>query len=135
MGWFAFESTGLVPCSISIVRCISVSTASASTRATTSLHVSASWRAWQFSEVEVTASLAELLVGKVSEGFGVMPRSSYRCVEDHRLRWFGVVVRLLDGDFEDLATGDLTTHMMKAIARKKKGAGPCSVMLKILTLS
>ncbi|CAN2533548.1 GDP-mannose+4,6-dehydratase [Methylocapsa aurea] len=52
------------------------------------------------------AYLAQLLLGKGYEVFGVIRRSSHRGVEDHRLRWLGVAqhVRLLDGDLGDLSS-------------------------------
>jgi GDPmannose 4,6-dehydratase len=52
------------------------------------------------------AYLAQLLLGKGYEVFGVIRRSSHRGVEDHRLRWLGVAdqVRLLDGDLADLSS-------------------------------
>jgi len=52
------------------------------------------------------AYLAQLLLGKGYEVYGVIRRSSHRGVEDHRLRWLGVAqdVRLLDGDLGDLSS-------------------------------
>jgi GDPmannose 4,6-dehydratase len=52
------------------------------------------------------AYLAQLLLGKGYEVFGVIRRSSHRGVEDHRLRWLGIAdkVRLLDGDLADLSS-------------------------------
>jgi len=52
------------------------------------------------------AYLAQLLLGKGYEVYGVIRRSSHRGVEDHRLRWLGVVgdVQLLDGDLADLSS-------------------------------
>ena len=52
------------------------------------------------------AYLAQFLLGKGYEVFGVIRRSSHRGVEDHRLRWLGVAdqVTLLDGDLADLAS-------------------------------
>ncbi|PWB80463.1 MAG: GDP-mannose 4,6-dehydratase [Methylocystaceae bacterium] len=52
------------------------------------------------------AYLAELLLSKGYEVFGVIRRSSHRGVEDHRLRWLGVAdkVKLLDGDLADLSS-------------------------------
>jgi len=52
------------------------------------------------------AYLAQLLLSKGYEVYGVIRRSSHRGVEDHRLRWLGVAndVRLLDGDLADLSS-------------------------------
>lgn len=52
------------------------------------------------------AYLAQLLLGKGYEVFGVIRRSSHRGVEDHRLRWLGIAdeVKLLDGDLSDLSS-------------------------------
>ncbi|PWB94483.1 GDP-mannose 4,6-dehydratase [Methylosinus sporium] len=52
------------------------------------------------------AYLAQLLLGKGYEVYGVIRRSSHRGVEDHRLRWLGVAndVQLLDGDLGDLSS-------------------------------
>jgi GDPmannose 4,6-dehydratase len=52
------------------------------------------------------AYLAQLLLEKGYEVFGVIRRSSHRGVEDHRLRWLGIAdkVRLLDGDLADLSS-------------------------------
>lgn len=52
------------------------------------------------------AYLAQLLLNKGYEVFGVIRRSSHRGVEDHRLRWLGVAdkVTLLDGDLGDLSS-------------------------------
>jgi GDPmannose 4,6-dehydratase len=52
------------------------------------------------------AYLAQLLLDKGYEVFGVIRRSSHRGVEDHRLRWLGVAhrVTLLDGDLADLSS-------------------------------
>lgn len=52
------------------------------------------------------AYLAQLLLGKGYEVYGVIRRSSHRGVENHRLRWLGVAndVRLLDGDLGDLSS-------------------------------
>ena len=52
------------------------------------------------------AYLAQFLLGKGYEVFGVIRRSSHRGVEDHRLRWLGIAdqVTLLDGDLADLAS-------------------------------
>ncbi|MBG0812196.1 GDP-mannose 4,6-dehydratase [Methylosinus sp. H3A] len=52
------------------------------------------------------AYLAQLLLGKGYEVYGVIRRSSHRGVEDHRLRWLGVAddVHLLDGDLGDLSS-------------------------------
>jgi GDPmannose 4,6-dehydratase len=52
------------------------------------------------------AYLAQLLLVKGYEVFGVIRRSSHRGVEDHRLRWLGIAdkVRLLDGDLADLSS-------------------------------
>jgi GDPmannose 4,6-dehydratase len=52
------------------------------------------------------AYLAQLLLEKGYEVYGVIRRSSHRGVEDHRLRWLGVAdkVRLLDGDLADLSS-------------------------------
>ena len=52
------------------------------------------------------AYLAQLLLSKGYEVFGVIRRSSHRGVEDHRLRWLGIAndVRLLDGDLADLSS-------------------------------
>jgi GDPmannose 4,6-dehydratase len=52
------------------------------------------------------AYLAQLLLNKGYEVFGVIRRSSHRGVEDHRLRWLGIAndVRLLDGDLADLSS-------------------------------
>lgn len=50
--------------------------------------------------------LAEFLLSKGYEVFGVIRRSSHRGVEDHRLRWLGIAdkVHLLDGDLADLSS-------------------------------
>ncbi|MGL5446975.1 MAG: GDP-mannose 4,6-dehydratase [Rhabdaerophilum sp.] len=52
------------------------------------------------------AYLAQLLLGKGYEVFGLVRRSSHRGVDDHRLRWLGVrdQVTLLDGDLNDLSS-------------------------------
>lgn len=52
------------------------------------------------------AYLAQFLLGKGYEVFGVIRRSSHRGVEDHRLRWLGIAdkVTLLDGDLADLSS-------------------------------
>jgi GDPmannose 4,6-dehydratase len=52
------------------------------------------------------AYLAQLLLGKGYEVFGVIRRSSHRGVEDHRLRWLGIAdkVTLLDGDLADFSS-------------------------------
>jgi GDPmannose 4,6-dehydratase len=52
------------------------------------------------------AYLAQFLLGKGYEIFGVIRRSSHRGVEDHRLRWLGIAeqVTLLDGDLADLSS-------------------------------
>lgn len=49
------------------------------------------------------AYLAQLLLDKGYDVFGVIRRSSHRGVEDHRLRWLGVAgkVTLIDGDMTD----------------------------------
>jgi len=52
------------------------------------------------------AYLAQFLLSKGYEVFGVIRRSSHRGVEDHRLRWLGVAERvtLLDGDLADCSS-------------------------------
>ena len=52
------------------------------------------------------AYLSQWLLGKDYDVFGVVRRSSHRGVDDHRLRWIGVVdrVTLLDGDLSDLSS-------------------------------
>ena len=52
------------------------------------------------------AYLAQFLLEKGYEVFGVIRRSSHRGVEDHRLRWLGVAdrVTLLDGDLADVSS-------------------------------
>jgi len=52
------------------------------------------------------AYLAQLLLGKGYEVHGVVRRSSHRGVEDHRLRWLGIVgkVTLHDADLGDLSS-------------------------------
>lgn len=52
------------------------------------------------------AYLSQLLLSKGYEVFGLVRRSSHRGVDDHRLRWIGVVnkVTLLDGDLADLSS-------------------------------
>jgi GDPmannose 4,6-dehydratase len=52
------------------------------------------------------AYLSQFLLGKGYEVFGAIRRSSHRGIEDHRLRWLGVVdgIKLLDGDLADLSS-------------------------------
>lgn len=52
------------------------------------------------------AYLSQFLLSKGYEVFGVVRRSSHRGVDDHRLRWIGVVdrVTLIDGDLGDLSS-------------------------------
>jgi GDPmannose 4,6-dehydratase len=52
------------------------------------------------------AYLAQLLLDEGYEVHGVVRRSSHRGVDDHRLRWLGVVdsLRLHDGDLGDLSS-------------------------------
>jgi GDPmannose 4,6-dehydratase len=52
------------------------------------------------------AYLAQLLLAKGYEVFGLVRRSSHRGVEDHRLRWLGIAdkVTMLDGDLADLSS-------------------------------
>lgn len=52
------------------------------------------------------AYLSLFLLSKGYEVFGVVRRSSHRGVDDHRLRWIGVLdkVTLIDGDLGDLAS-------------------------------
>ena len=52
------------------------------------------------------AYLAQLLLQKGYQDWGVIRRSSHRGVEDHRLRWLGIAdkVTLVDGDLGDLSS-------------------------------
>jgi GDPmannose 4,6-dehydratase len=52
------------------------------------------------------AYLAQLLLEKGYQVWGVIRRSSHRGVEDHRLRWLGIAdkVTLVDGDLGDLSS-------------------------------
>jgi GDPmannose 4,6-dehydratase len=52
------------------------------------------------------AYLAQLLLQKGYQVWGVIRRSSHRGVEDHRLRWLGIAdkVTLVDGDLGDLSS-------------------------------
>ena len=52
------------------------------------------------------AYLSQWLLSKGYEVFGVVRRSSHHGVDDHRLRWIGVIdhVTLLDGDLADLSS-------------------------------
>jgi GDPmannose 4,6-dehydratase len=52
------------------------------------------------------ANLAQLLLGQGYDVFGVVRRSSHSGIEDHRLRWLGVLdkVRFADGDLHDLSS-------------------------------
>ncbi len=52
------------------------------------------------------AYLSQFLLSNGYEVFGLVRRSSHRGVDDHRLRWIGVVdkVTLIDGDLGDLSS-------------------------------
>ena len=52
------------------------------------------------------AYLAQFLLGKGYEVFGVVRRSSHKGIENHRLRWLGVdaQVTYLDGNIDDLSS-------------------------------
>src|SRR3954465_3709938 len=52
------------------------------------------------------AYLAQLLLAQGYDVFGVVRRSSHSGIEDHRLRWLGVLdkVRFADGDLHDLSS-------------------------------
>lgn len=52
------------------------------------------------------AYLSQFLLSKGYEVFGLVRRSSHRGVDDHRLRWIGVLdkVTLIDGDLGDLSS-------------------------------